>query len=462
MEKQQTLATSISYSGKGLHTGATINMTIKPAAEGHGIKFCRTDIEGQPVIDALAENVTETSRSTVISKGGARVSTIEHVLAALWGMGVDNAMVDVDGPEVPIADGSAGIWVGHIAEAGLVEQSKDRVYYAFTEKVCLKNEERKSEIVAYPDDLFTLSVHVDFNSKVVGRQYASLEMGDDFGQKIAPCRTFVFLHEILPLIQGGLIKGGDLANAIVVIENPLPADQAAAIGKTFSCDPEKASKPGFLTNGGLRFENEIARHKLLDLMGDLALIGVRIKGHILATRPGHSINTEFAKAVRKVIKQSADKPKFRYEANAEPFYDINKIRSILPHRPPFLLVDKIMHLTENTVVGIKQVTMNEPFFVGHFPEEPVMPGVLQIEAMAQCGGILALSNVSEPECYSTYFLTIDGVKFKRKVVPGDTLMFVLELSEPIRRGIVNMTAKAYVGDFLACEANLKAMITKNK
>lgn len=461
-ERQQTLAASISFAGKGLHTGANVNLKVLPAPCGHGIKFSRIDIEGAPTLDALAENVTETSRSTVIEKRGVRVSTIEHLMAALWGMGVDNALIELDGPEVPIADGSAGIWVSQIVEVGVVVQERAREYFIPTTKLELKNDERKSEIAIYPDTNFTVSVHVDFNSKVVGRQYATFETGDNFGQKIAPCRTFVFLHEILPLIHGGLIKGGELANAIVVVENPLPAQQAAEIGKLFNCDPAKASKSGFLATDGLRFENEIARHKMLDLMGDLALIGMRLKGHLMATRPGHSINTEFAKMVRKAIKQSADKPKYIYDPNAKPFYDINKIKTILPHRPPFLLVDKILELTETSVVGIKQVTMNEPFFVGHFPEEPVMPGVLQLEAMAQCGGILALSTVEEPETYSTYFLTIDGVKFKRKVVPGDTLMFILELSEPIRRGIVNMAAKAYVGDTLACEANLKAMISKNR
>lgn len=461
-DRQKTLGATILYTGKGLHTGANITMKILPADINSGIKFCRVDLEGQPFIDAIADNVVETSRSTVIEKKGAKVSTVEHVMAALWGMGVDNAVIEIDGPEVPIADGSASVWVQNIAEAGVIDQSAERDYYSISGKLELKNEDRKSDIIAYPDDQYTLSVHVDFHSKVVGRQYATYEYGDDFGQKIAPCRTFVFLHEILPLVQTGLIKGGDLANAIVVVENPLPTEEAKRIAEIFNCDPLQTQSSGYLAQGGLRFENEIARHKMLDLMGDLALIGKRIKGHIMATRPGHSVNTEFAKMVRKQIKIDNEKPKFRYDPNKEPFYDINKIKSILPHRPPFLLVDKIIHLSENSVVGIKQVTMNEPFFVGHFPAEPVMPGVLQVEAMAQCGGILALSTVEDPECYSTYFLTIDGVKFKRKVIPGDTLMFVLELSDPIRRGIVNMSAKAFVGDALVCEANLKALISKNR
>lgn len=461
-DNQKTIGASILFTGKGLHTGVNVNLKVLPAVENSGIKFCRVDLAGSPTVDALADNVVETSRSTVIEKHGAKVSTVEHIMAALWGMGVDNALIEVDGPEVPIADGSAATWVQHIAEVGVVEQNAARDYYLIDSKIEYKNAERKSEITAYPDNQYTLSVHVDFASKVVGKQYATFEVGDDFGQKIAPCRTFVFLHEILPLVQGGLIKGGDLANAIVVVENPLPAEEAKRVVETFNCDPIQAQKSGYLTNGGLRYENEIACHKMLDLMGDLALIGKRIKGHISATRPGHSVNTEFAKIVRKAIKTSADKPAFKYDPNAVPVYDVNKIKTILPHRPPFLLVDKIIHIDSVKIVGIKQVTMNEPFFMGHFPDEPVMPGVLQIEAMAQCGGILALSTVSDPECYSTYFLSIDGVKFKRKVVPGDTMMFVLQLSDVIRRGIVNMSAKAYVGDTLVCEANLKAMISKNR
>lgn len=460
--RQKTIGAPIMFTGKGLHTGRDITMRILPAEANSGIKFCRTDLEGAPCVDAIADNVIETSRSTVIEKKGARVSTVEHVMAALWGMGVDNALIEVNGPEVPIADGSATVWVQNIAEVGVIDQEVEREYYSIDSKLELKNDERKSIMIAYPDEVYTLSVHVDFHSKVVGRQYATYEYGDDFGQKIAPCRTFVFLHEILPLVQSGLIKGGDLANAIVVVENPLPAEEAKRIAEAFNCDPLQAQKAGYLTQGGLRFENEIARHKMLDLMGDLALVGKRIKGHVMATRPGHSINTEFAKLIRKQMKADVEKPKFKYDPNATPLYDINKIKTILPHRPPFLLVDKILHLGENDVVGIKQVSMNEPFFVGHFPDEPVMPGVLQIEAMAQCGGILALSKVDEPETYSTYFLKVDGVKFKRKVVPGDTLMFVLELTEPIRRGIVNMKAKAFVGDSLACEADLTAMISKNR
>ncbi len=460
--KQQTLANSFQFSGKGLHTGTTVNVRVNPAEDNHGIKFKRSDVDNAPTIDALAENVIETSRSTVIGKGDVRISTVEHLLAALWSLGVDNALIEIDGPEVPIIDGSAAVWVNLINEAGITTQLEDRVYLTVNEKAELINEDRGSYISIYPDDEYSLSVHIDFKSKVVGKQYAVVENQDEFETKIAPCRTFVFLHEILPLIQHNLIKGGDIANAIVIVENPLPTEQAKEIGKIFDCDQKQAEKAGYIATNGLRFENEIARHKMLDLMGDLALVGRRIKGHIVAHKPGHCINTDFAKMLRKQIKNNADKPLFKYDPNQTPVYDINQIKNILPHRPPFLLVDKIMSMGKDFVVGVKQVTMNEPFFVGHFPEEPVMPGVLQVEAMAQCGGILALSTVDDPECYSTYFLKIDGVKFKRKVVPGDTLLFHLELEGPIRRGIVAMKAKAFVGDNLACEADLTAMITKNK
>lgn len=460
--KQQTLSNPFQFSGKGLHTGATVNVRVNPAEANYGIKFKRSDIDNAPLIDALAENVVETSRSTVLGKGDAKVSTVEHLMAALWSMGVDNALVEIDGPEVPIIDGSAAVWVDKINEAGITEQNEKREFFTVDKKIELVNEERGSQISIYPDDDFTISVHIDFNSKVVGKQYATVENDSDFESKIAPCRTFVFLHEILPLIEHNLIKGGDIANAIVVVENPLPAEQAKQITKIFDCDSKQAEKAGYIAVNGLRFENEIARHKLLDLIGDLALIGKRIKGHIVAHKPGHSINTDFSKLLRKTFKNNAEKPPFKYDPNQTPVYDINQIKNILPHRPPFLLVDKILSIGSNFVVGVKQVTMNEHFFVGHFPEEPVMPGVLQVEAMAQCGGILALSTVSDPECYSTYFLKIDGVKFKRKVVPGDTLLFHLELTGPIRRGIVTMKAKAFVGEVLACEAELTAMITKNK
>lgn len=467
-EKQKTLGAAAALSGKGLHTGATVKLTILPAAEGHGIKFCRTDLEGKPVIDALADNVSQTSRSTMLEKKDASICTVEHLMAALWGMGVDNALVEVDGPEVPILDGSAKPWAELIAGVGVVDQNADRKYYEIAEKTTFSIQEKGAEIVAYPDEAFSAVVNVDFKSAVVGKQYATFSLaaapaqGDSFVTEVAPCRTFVFLHEIEPLIQHNMIKGGDVENAIVIVENPVDAQQAAKIGKFFGREGISADKQGYLNNLDLHFDNEIARHKLLDLLGDLALVGMRIKGRIFATRPGHQANTEFAKILRKSIKRDADKPTYKYDPNAVPVYDINRIKATLPHRPPFLLVDKIVDITADSVVGIKNVTMNEPFFVGHFPEEPVMPGVLQVEAMAQCGGILALSTLPDPENYSTYFMTIDGVKYRRKVVPGDTLQFELRLEEPIRRGIVKMYAKSFVGDTLAAEAHLMALISKNK
>lgn len=461
-EKQFTLASPFTVKGKGLHTGVDVTMTVKPAAENHGILFCRTDIEGMPTIEALAENVSETSRSTVLSKNGVKISTVEHIMAALWGAGVDNALIEVNAAEVPISDGSASQWITEIEKAGLTEQNAARIYYNIDEKISFEIADRGVEIVAYPDDALSVSVNIDYNSTVIGNQYAVLNDLKDFALEIAPCRTFVFLHELEPLIKASLIKGGDLDNAIVIVEKPLPHAEAAKIAALCNSKELDADKIGYLGNVELRFDNEIARHKMLDMVGDLALIGRRINGKVFATRPGHTANTEFAKLVRKAIKRDIDKPTYKYNPNDVPLMDINKIKTILQHRPPFLLVDKIMEMTSTSIIGIKQVTMNEPFFVGHFPNEPVMPGVLQVEAMAQCGGILALSTVSSPEDYSTYFLKIDNVRFKRKVVPGDTLMFILEFTEPMRRGIVQMSAKTYVGDTLATEAFLMAMITKDK
>ena len=459
--KQKTVAAPISFKGKGLHTGLDVKMTVLPADPDTGIRFRRVDLEGRPEIEALADYVVDTSRGTTLEKGEARISTIEHIMAALWAGGVDNAVVETDAPEAPIMDGSALEYVEALQKTGLVEQDAERQYYDITEKVSYYDIERGVEIAAYPDDEFSINVSIDFNSKVLGNQYARLDKTDKFAKEIAPCRTFVFLHEIEPLIQHNLIKGGDLDNAIVIVENDISDEEIQRLSTLFNKKDVKV-KEGYLNNLKLRFPNEPARHKLLDMLGDLALIGMRIRGKVVAFKPGHYANTEFARMVRKEIRRGMSKPKFKYGPNAEPVYDINRIKSILPHRPPFLFVDKIMHIDSNSVVGIKNVTMNEPFFVGHFPDEPVMPGVLTIEAMAQCGGILALHDLEDPENYSTYFIKIDGVKFKRKVVPGDTLQFELKLTEPIRRGIVVMDARAYVGDTLAIEAMLMAQIAKNK
>jgi UDP-3-O-[3-hydroxymyristoyl] N-acetylglucosamine deacetylase/3-hydroxyacyl-[acyl-carrier-protein] dehydratase len=459
--KQQTLASPISFSGKGLHTGVKVNMTVLPAPENSGIVFRRIDLENSPSVPALCEYVTDTSRGTTIEKGPARISTVEHILSALWTMGVDNAMIDIDAPEVPIMDGSAREYARAITETGLADQDAERQFYHVTEKMVYTIPEKGVAIILYPDDEFSVSVHVDYNSKVIGNQYATFNPGDDFARKISPCRTFVFLHELEPLINMNLIKGGDLDNAIVVVENPVPDEQLDKLKKVFN-KPDIEIKAGYLNNLELRCNNELARHKLLDLLGDFALLGVRIKGRVWATRPGHFANTEFMKQLKQTIRRGGEKPRYTYDCRKPPLYDINDIRRMLPHRPPFLLVDRIFHCDSSSVAGIKNVTMNEPFFVGHFPEEPVMPGVLIVEAMAQCSGIMVLSNVPDPENYSTYFMKIDGVKFKRKVVPGDTLQFEIHLLEPIRRGVALVEAKAFVGETLACEAVMMAQVVKNK
>lgn len=444
-----------------MHTGLKVTMNILPAPENTGIVFKRVDLEGQPEIQALAENVVDTSRSTTIAKGEARVSTIEHMMAALWMMGVDNAVVEVDAPEVPIMDGSARVYAEKIAEAGLKEQDANRQYYNVTEKIRYVIEDKNVEIEILPDDEFSVSVHIDYNSKVLGNQYAMFKPGMDFAKEVAPCRTFVFFHELEPLINANLIKGGDMDNAIVVVENEVSDDEIARLRKLFP-GRDVEVKGGYLDNVSLRFPNEPARHKLLDILGDFALLGMRLKGRVQATRPGHKANTDVIKQLRKSMRKEGPKPSFRYDPAVAPVYDIKGIMELLPHRPPFLLVDRIIHIDSGSVTGIKNVTMNEPFFVGHFPGEPVMPGVLIIEAMAQCGGILALHDVQDPENYSTYFLKIDEVKFKQKVVPGDTLQFELTLAEPIRRGIVKMNGKAFVGGQLATEALLMAQVVRNK
>ena len=459
--KQQTLKAPVSFSGKGLHTGVEVNMTVNPAEAGTGIVFRRTDLEGQPLIPALCDNVVDTSRGTTVEAGGHRVSTIEHIVSALWTLGVDNALIDIDAPETPIMDGSAREYAQAIVETGIVEQPAERLYYHVTEKMVYTIPQKGVAIILYPDDEFSVSVHVDYNSKVIGNQYATFNPGDDYADKIAPCRTFVFLHELEPLMKMNLIKGGDLDNAIVVVENAIPDEQLAHLKQIFN-KPDIEVKAGYLSNLELRCNNELARHKLLDLLGDFALLGKRIKGRVWATRPGHFANTEFMKQLKRTIRKAGEKPRYTYDCRKPALYDINAIRHMLPHRPPFLLVDRIFHCDETSVAGIKNVTMNEPCFVGHFPEEPVMPGVLIVEAMAQCSGIMVLRSVPDPENYSTYFMKIDGVKFKRKVVPGDTLQFEIHLLEPIRRGVALVEAKAFVGETLACEAELMAQIVKNK
>ena len=458
--KQRTLAAPIAFEGKGLHTGLQVNMRVIPAEDNTGIIFRRVDLEGCPEVPALCEYVTDTSRGTTIEKGAAKVSTIEHIMSALWTLDVDNAIVEINAPETPIMDGSAREYAARILEVGTVEQSAERKYYEVTEKQVYTLPEKGVAIVIYPDDEFSVSVHVDYNSKVVGNQYSTYNIADDYAEKIAMCRTFVFLHELEPLMKMNLIKGGDLDNAIVVVENPVSDDQLNHLKSIFGKEDIEITG-GYLNNQQLRANNELARHKLLDLLGDFALLGMRIKGRVWATRPGHFANTEFMKELSRSIRRSGEKPAFKYSAKEQPLMDINRIKELLPHRPPFLLVDRVFHLEDNAIGGIKNVSMNEPFFVGHFPEEPVMPGVLIIEALAQCSGILILNTVENPKEYSTYFLKADGVKWKRKVVPGDTLQLECHIAD-FRRGICTAECKAFVGGQLVCEAVLTAQIAKNR
>lgn len=461
-EKQHTLKAEIKFSGKGLHTGLEVETTICPAEENHGIKFQRVDIAEQPIIEAVADYVTATSRGTTLEKNGVKVTTIEHLMGSLWAMGVDNALVKISAAEVPILDGSALQYVEAITKVGLLEQDAKRCYYEVKEKITFEGSNGK-EIVIYPDNKFSLNVTIDFNSTVLNTQSAHLDSMVDFAEQIAPCRTFVFFHELEALYKNNLIKGGDFENAIVILEKPVPQEELNHIASLFNKPTVERMPEGYLNNLQLRFINEPARHKLLDLIGDLALTGYHIKGRVIAFKPGHEINTNLAKSLRKTIKRELMKPCApQYDPNAVPLFDINAIRKMLPHRPPFLLVDKILSRSADTVIGLKNVTMNEPFFVGHFPDEPVMPGVLIIEAMAQVGGILVLGSVDDPECYSTYFLKIDKVKFKRKVVPGDTLVFKLTLAEPIRRGIVVMFGQVFVGDQVVAEGELTAQVVKNR
>ena len=451
----------MTFSGKGLHTGVLVTMTVNPAPADHGIVFRRTDVEGTPTIPALCEYVTDTSRGTTIERDGVRVSTIEHIMSALWTLGVDNALIDIDGPETPIMDGSAKAYAEQIQAVGTEEQSAERRFYEVREKQVYTIPEKGVAIVLYPDEEFSVSVHVDYNSKVIGNQYAVFAPGDDYTEKIAPCRTFVFLHELEPLFKMNLIKGGDLDNAIVVVENPVSDEQLDHLKKIFNKQDIRVTG-GYLNNLQLRANNELARHKLLDVLGDFALLGMRIKGRVWATRPGHFANTEFMKQIQRTIRREGVKPRFKYDARRAPLYDINEIRALLPHRYPFMMVDRIFHIDGTSIAGIKNISINEPFFQGHFPQEPVMPGVLLVEAMAQCGGLLVLSGVENPQEYSTYFLRIDNVRFKHKVTPGDVLQLEAELTSPVRRGIVSMECKAFVGDTLVCEAELMAHIAKTK
>lgn len=461
MQKQKTLAASFSLKGKGLHTGLDIEITFHPAPENHGYKIKRTDLEGQPVIDALAEHVVATQRGTVLSKNGVQVSTIEHAMAALYALEIDNCLIEVNAPEFPILDGSARYFAEAIQKVGSVEQNAPRDFYIVKHKIEVKDEESGASLIILPDEKFSVNVLISFDSPVLNNQFASMNDLSEFPSELAASRTFVFVREIEMLLNNNLIKGGDLDNAIVIYDQKLPQESLDKLADMMNTPHLNLTELGYINPEPLVFDNEPARHKLLDVIGDVALIGKPIRGRIIATRPGHKINNQFARMIRKDIKQNEVQAP-AYDPNREPVMDINRIRELLPHRYPFLLIDKIIEIGGNYIVGVKNITANEPFFQGHFPQEPVMPGVLQVEAMAQTGGLLVLNSVDEPERYSTYFMKIDGVKFRRKVVPGDTLIFRLELLAPIRRGISTMKGYVFVGDTLVSEAEFMAQIVKNK
>jgi UDP-3-O-[3-hydroxymyristoyl] N-acetylglucosamine deacetylase/3-hydroxyacyl-[acyl-carrier-protein] dehydratase len=463
-DKQQTIRSKASLTGVGLHSGETVTVTFCPAPINHGIIFKRTDLEDQPLIPADVDLVSDTARGTTLSLNGVKISTVEHALAAAGGLQIDNLLIEVTGVEIPILDGSAQFFLKAIKDAGIEVQDADRDYYELKTNVFYNDPSRNVEIIAVPSEDYKVKVMIDFNSKVLGFQHAQLNDIKDFEEEIAACRTFVFLHELNMLVDNNLIKGGDLSNAIVYVDRPLQNSELEKLKKLFGRDDINVNTEGVLNNIEVTHQNEAARHKLLDVVGDLMLIGRPIKANIIATRPGHAANIEFAKKIKQLIKLEKSKRNDSpaYDIFQNPLYTINDIQRILPHRQPFLLIDKIMEMSETHVVGLKNVTMNEEFFKGHFPGNPIMPGVLIIEAMAQCGGILALNTVPDPENYITYFMKIDNVKFKQKVIPGDTLVFKLELISPIRRGICHMRGGAYVNNKIVTEAEMMAQIVKEK
>lgn len=459
--KQRTLKSTFQVSGKGLHTGLQINATFNPAPTGHGYKFKRVDLPEAPIVDAVAENVIETQRGTVIAKGDVKISTIEHALAALYAAGIDNCLIELDAPEMPILDGSAIEYAEKIEEVGYEEQTEEKDFYIVKQKMEVVDENSGASLIALPDDDFSIETMIEFKSPVLSNQFAMLTSMDKFKTEIAASRTFVFVREVEPLVSNNLIKGGDLDNAIVIYDSPMSQETIDKLADLMGVPHKNVNELGYINNKPLVFDNEPARHKLLDVLGDIALIGRPLKGRIIAIKPGHSLNTTFAKKVRREIKRQDIQAPI-YNPNVAPLMDINKIRELLPHRYPFLMVDKVIEKDENHIVGVKNVSVNEPFFHGHFPQEPVMPGVLQVEAMAQVGGLLVLSNVDEPKKYSTYFMKIDNVKFRQKVVPGDTLVFHLSLMSEIRRGCAVMKGYAFVGEKIVSEAEFMAQIVKNK
>jgi len=460
--KQTTLKAPVTLHGVGLHSGAEVSLTFQPAEANHGYKFRRVDLPGQPIIEADCDLVTDTSRGTTLEKKGASISTVEHVLAALVGLEIDNVLLDVSGPEMPIMDGSSKPFVEALSACGTVELDAEREYFEIPYNIHFTDEANQVEIIAMPVNDYRLTVMVDYNSPILGSQHAALTHISEFKNQIAPCRTFCFLHELELLLAHNLIKGGDLNNAIVVVDRAVSQEELDRLAKVFNKPSVEVRKEGILNNLDLRFQNEPARHKLLDMIGDLALAGMPIKGQIMAARPGHASNVAFAKKIKQVIKKEQRRKQEgppQYDPNAKPLYNTSDIIKMLPHKHPFLLVDKIISKDDRTIVAVKNITYDQPFFVGHFPGDPIMPGVLQLEAMAQAGGVLILSTVPDPENYSTYFLKIDNAKFKDKVVPGDTLVMKMELLD-IRRGICTMTGKAFVGEKLVSEAEMTALISK--
>ena len=461
MLKQKTLKGSFSLFGKGLHTGLSLTVTFNPAPENHGYKIQRIDLDGQPIIDAVAEKVIDTQRGTVLGNSEMRVSTVEHGLSALYALGIDNCLIQVNGPEFPILDGSAIQYVEKINQVGIEEQNAPKDYYIIRHKLEVKDEESGSCITILPDEEFSITCMCSFESKFINSQFATLDNPCDYPKEVAPARTFVFVRDIEPLLKANLIKGGDMENAIVIYERQTTQERLDQLADLLKVPHMDATRLGYIQPKPLVWENECTRHKLLDIIGDMALIGKPIKGRIVATRPGHTINNKFARLVRKEIRKHEIQAPI-YDPNDAPVMDNIRIRELLPHRYPMQLVDKVIALGPNSIVGVKNVTSNEPFFQGHFPQEPVMPGVLMIEAMAQCGGLLVLNTVEEPERWSTYFLKIDDVKFRQKVVPGDTLLFRVELLHPLRHGISSMRGYMFVGDQVVAEATFTAQIVKNK
>ena len=460
--KQRTIAKSFRQEGVGLHTGKSVIVEFEPAEANHGIRFMRVDMKDQPILTADVTQVVSTNRGTSIRNGDAQISTVEHVLSALTGMGIDNVLIKVDGPEIPIMDGSAAAFVDGIVQAGAVEQDADREYFEIEEPISFKDELTGTELLALPGDKFEITAMIDFNSQILGHQYASLDNMEDYQTQIAPCRTFVFIRELEQLFDENLIKGGDLDNAVVIADKMMDQAELDRLAKKLGKQSIKVEKTGILNTTSLKFENEPARHKLLDIIGDLTLLGRPIKGKIVARKPGHTANIEFTKVLkRKLVEQRKLKGRPRFDPDQPAIFDIEAIRKMLPHRYPFLLVDRIIEMTENTIVGVKNITFNEPLFQGHFPGNSIFPGVLQVEALAQVGGVFVLCKLPDPENWSTLFLKIDNTKFKSKVVPGDQLILKMQLITPVRRGICNMYGSAFVGSRMVSETELTAQIVRN-